>query len=111
MIKKTPQKNPAAKLKKASRKAVKTALKRESSVTPGFDYTWNGPPQAGAVWFRPRGYVDGKINPPAETRHVLDRTLGAGVIFVSGRYTRFAWRQRCTLAEWQKWAKGAREKS
>ena len=66
-------------------------------------------PQAGEVWRRPnsRGYGF-VVSKPAETRHVIDRTLGSDVIFVSGRYSRNAYRQQCTLSEWLDWAHDAK---
>lgn len=67
-------------------------------------------PEAGSRWFRPNsrgiGFV---VNHPAETRHVIDRNLGGDVFFVSGRLTRFAHRQRCTLSEWLDWAHDAKQ--
>jgi hypothetical protein len=67
-------------------------------------------PKAGTKWFRPNsrgiGFV---INKPAETRHVFDRTLGGDVLFVSGRFTRHAHKERCTLSEWLDWAHDAKE--
>ncbi len=47
---------------------------------------------------------DGKT----ETRHVYDTTLGVDVIFVSGRWSRFAHKQRATAVEWFEWVKDAR---
>lgn len=68
-------------------------------------------PAAGTRWYRPnsngRGFV---TNHPAETRHVVDRTLGGDVIFVSGKLTRFACRQECTLEEWMSWQHDAKQK-
>lgn len=62
-------------------------------------------PKAGTTWHRAHsrgmGFV---INHPAETRHVMDRTYGGDVIFVSGRYTRNASLEKCTLADWIDWA-------
>lgn len=57
--------------------------------------TWNDPPQAGEVWYH-RG-------PPAETRTVVDRTLGGDVCYVSGRFSRHASQRQCTEAEWLAW--------
>jgi hypothetical protein len=65
---------------------------------------WDRPPKAGSKWYRRAtngvGFV---VNYPAETRHVVDRTLGGHVIFVSGRLTRFAYREQVTLEEWNEW--------
>lgn len=64
----------------------------------------NAGPKIGSKWHRPgtRGYGF-VIEHPAETRHVVERTLGGDVYFVSGRLTRFAHRERCTLVEWRAW--------
>ncbi len=67
-------------------------------------------PKAGTRWFRPNsrgmGFV---VSKPAETRHVYDRTLGGDVIYVSGRFTRHAYKQQCTLSEWNDWAHDAKQ--
>lgn len=67
-------------------------------------------PRAGSKWHRPNargmGFVTVK---PEETRHVIDRTLGGDVIFVSGRWSRHAYKQRCTLGEWLDWQHDAKE--
>lgn len=69
-------------------------------------------PKAGTVWYRPNtrgtGFV---IGHPAETRHVIDRTLGGSVIFVSGRWSRYAHKQQCTLLEWLDWQYNAKERT
>lgn len=71
---------------------------------------WDGDPKIGSVWHRSnsrgRGFV---INHPAETRHVIDRTLGGDVYFVSGRLYRTAFTERCTLEEWDNWAYEAKQ--
>lgn len=71
----------------------------------------NHGPKAGTVWHRPNsrgiGFV---INHPAETRHVTDHTLGGDVIFVSGRWSRNAYKQQCTLSEWLSWQHDAKER-
>lgn len=66
-------------------------------------------PSPGTKWHRPnsRGYGF-VVNKAAETRHVFDRTLGGDVWFISGRLTRFAHRQRCSLSEWLDWAHDAK---
>lgn len=69
------------------------------------------PPKPGSKWHRPnsrgRGFV---ISTPAETRHVVDRTLGGGVVYVSGRLSRRSYNQiTCTLAQWHDWAANAKE--
>lgn len=71
---------------------------------------WDGDPKGGSRWFRPnsRGYGF-VVNHPAETRHVIDRTLGGDVIFVSGRFTPNAYRQQCTYSEWLDWVHDAKE--
>ena len=61
-------------------------------------------PRAGDVWRRERFYTF--VSHPQETRHVIDRTLGGDVIFVSGRWSRNAYREQCSLAEWNKWCAG-----
>jgi hypothetical protein len=38
-----------------------------------------------------------------ETRHVVDRTFGGHVIYVSGRYTRHAHPVTATPAQWNAW--------
>lgn len=69
-------------------------------------------PKTGSKWRRPnargRGFV---VVKPEETRHVIDRTLGGGVIFISGRATRFANKQGCTLNQWLEWQADAKEVS
>lgn len=66
-------------------------------------------PKAGSRWHRPNGRGIGfVVSKPAETRHVIDRTLGSDVIFVSGRMTRYAHREQCTLSEWLDWAHDAK---
>lgn len=65
--------------------------------------TWKGDPKAGSVWRRTRFYTF--VEHPQETRHVLDRTLGGDVIYVSGRYSRNAYRDRCSFDEWTRWVK------
>lgn len=63
---------------------------------------WNGEPKVRSVWRRARFYTF--VSHPQETRHVLDRTFGGDVIFVTGRYSRHARREQCTLDEWKFWA-------
>lgn len=48
----------------------------------------------------------GKTVVRQETRHVLDRTLGTDVIFVSGSYKGF--RQQVELRLWKLWANDAK---
>jgi hypothetical protein len=71
---------------------------------------WDNDPKAGTKWHRPNsngyGFV---VNHPAETRHVIDRTLGGDVIYVSGRLTRNAIKEQCTANEWASWAADARQ--
>ena len=71
----------------------------------------NGP-LAGSVWRRSnsrgRGFV---VTKSAETRHVVDRTMGGNVIFVTGRFTRFAHRENVSLSEWLDWVQDAKEES
>lgn len=59
---------------------------------------WTGAPHFGDVY---------RIRNPTETRHVLDRTLGDDVIFVRGRYSRYAHREQVTQEQWDAWAKNA----
>lgn len=70
----------------------------------------NQGPKAGTRWFRAasngRGFV---TKHSAETRHVLDRTLGGDVIYVSGRRSRFEYRSRCTILAWLDWEEDARK--
>lgn len=67
-------------------------------------------PQHGEVWRRPNGNGYGfVISKPQETRHVLDRTLGSDVIYVSGRYSRHAYRHQCTLDQWLDWQHDAKK--
>lgn len=72
--------------------------------------SWKDGPKSGTKWHRPNsrgiGFV---INKPAETRHVIDRTLGGSVIFVSGRYSRNTYREQCSLSEWLDWAHDAKQ--
>jgi len=63
---------------------------------------WKAEPKAGTVWHRRAYYTFFRHG--AETRHVIDRTLGCDVIYVSGRWSRFAHKSQCTLAEWKEWA-------
>jgi hypothetical protein len=56
-------------------------------------------PKVGSVWRRSK---------PTETRHVLALTFRPDVIYVSGRYTRFAQRKTCKLADWLKWQETAK---
>lgn len=67
-------------------------------------------PKAGSRWHRlnscGRGFV---VSHSAETRHVVDRTLGGDVIYISGRKTRHAHCAQCTLAEWLSWVHDAKE--
>jgi hypothetical protein len=59
-------------------------------------------PEAGTKW---------RSKNPVETRHVIDRTLGGHVCYLSGRWS--YWRAtrgnhlRCTLDEWLAWQAGA----
>lgn len=66
-------------------------------------------PRRGEVWKRPnsrgKGFV---VSKPAETRHVVDRNLGGDVIYVSGRWSRHAYKQQCTLSEWLEWQHDAK---
>lgn len=63
-------------------------------------------PKPGEVWRRARFYQM-SVGHPQETRHVIDRTLGGGVVYVSGRFTRRSWHHvTCTLAEWREWVAG-----
>lgn len=72
----------------------------------------NPSPRAGTVWFRPNGRGRGfVVSLPAETRHVLDRTLGGDVIYVTGRYSRHAQRCQCTQQSWDGWVADARLRS
>jgi hypothetical protein len=65
---------------------------------------WDGHPKPGSKWKRPAIYSPGRRE-PAETRHVIDRTLGGDVLFVPGRWSqRHNTKQTCTLAEWDQWA-------
>lgn len=64
--------------------------------------TWNDRPHAGERW---RRRVKGKV----ETRTVRDRTLGGDVIYVRGKFTRFAQQHQCTEAEWFRWQKDAKQ--
>lgn len=67
-------------------------------------------PKAGTKWLRPNGRGYGfVVSLPAETRHVIDRTCGGDVIYVSGRLTRFAHKERCTLSEWLDWVHDAKQ--
>jgi len=59
-------------------------------------------PQHGEVWRRAKFYQMSCLH-SQETRHVIDRTLGGDVIYVSGRYYRNAYKEQCTLREWNKW--------
>lgn len=61
--------------------------------------TWIEAPFEGEVW-RHRG-------PPQETRHVIDRTLGADVIFYRGNW-KLRHRGQCSWAEWQVWVATAK---
>lgn len=68
-------------------------------------------PKAGTKWSRRAsggfGFV---INHPAETRHVIDRTVGGGVVFVRGRMSRRKeYQETCTLNEWLSWEDSAKE--
>lgn len=72
-------------------------------------------PKAGQKWRYPgtRG-VGFVVEKPAETRHVIDRTLGGDVIYVSGRLTPRArlnsyMQSRCSLKVWLYWAYDAKE--
>lgn len=61
---------------------------------------WQDAPRPGERWRT--------VRKPVETRTVVDRTLGGHVVYVAGRFSRFAHRTACTEAEWQAWQKGAR---
>ncbi len=65
----------------------------------------NRMPAPGEVWrYKPRhghGFV---VQHPTETRHVVDSTLGGSVVYVSGRYSRHANLETCTLADWAEWS-------
>lgn len=63
---------------------------------------WNNEPRAPSTWRRARFYTF--VEHPQETRHVIDRTFGGDVIYVSGRFSRFAHRDQCTFAQWRSWA-------
>lgn len=65
-------------------------------------------PKAGERWFRPASNNGFVVKKSAETRHVVDRTYGGDVIYISGRRTRFAYKSQCTLALWLDWALDAR---
>lgn len=52
-------------------------------------------PKIGTIWRRRGDCV--------ETRHVVERTLGGDVYYVSGRYYRGAYVDRCTFEEWNNW--------
>lgn len=54
-----------------------------------------------------------KYRSKSETRHVVDRTFGGHVIYVSGRYTRHAHPVTVTAAQWNAWivSSGARRAS
>lgn len=64
---------------------------------------WDGPPFAGEVWQTKR-----VLGRKVRTRHVMDRTLGADVVYVEGRWSRFARQSQCTLGEWTDWIKNAK---
>lgn len=66
-------------------------------------------PKSGTRWFRPASKTGFVLARSAETRHVIDRTLGGAVIFISGRWSRHAYKQQCSLSEWFDWAYDARE--
>lgn len=70
----------------------------------------NRGPKAKETWRRPQMKTGFVIPYPAETRHVIDRTLGGDVIYISGRWTaRECFRKQCTLADWLDWAADARK--
>lgn len=64
--------------------------------------TWNDPPQAGERW---RGPSD---RGGRETRTVVDRTLGADVIYITGRRDHYQPRHTCSEAEWRAWQQRAK---
>lgn len=61
-------------------------------------------PFPGSKWFRPNRVASRGSAWRAETRWVIDRTLGGDVVFTRGR-ARYV--DQCTLSEWQEWAKHA----
>jgi len=69
---------------------------------------WNDRPKSGERW---RKRVGGKT----ETRTVIDRTLGAQIVYVRGRVPKpnrafdYPSEKRCTKAEWFAWQAGAKE--
>lgn len=70
---------------------------------------WSEGPKAGQKFFRPnsRGYGF-VVNHCAETRHVVERTFGGSVIYVSGRKTRYSQHQQDTPEQWNAWVVNAR---
>lgn len=65
---------------------------------------WDIPPFAGERW-----RLDASLGRSQETRTVVDRFLGGDVLYVSGRFTRHARHFRCTLEQWDHWARFARK--
>ena len=56
---------------------------------------WDGPPYAGQTFRRRHA---GK----QETRHVIDRTFGADVVYVYGSFRR-GYQETCSYDDWQTW--------
>jgi hypothetical protein len=63
---------------------------------------WKKGPRPGSTWRGKSEAVDGRKL--TETRHVIDRTLGGSVVYVSGRLTRFAMHSTVALVDWNEWA-------
>ena len=60
---------------------------------------WQDEPFAGDVW---------RSRNPQETRHVIDRTYGGAVFYVSGRRYYWSPQTRCTEDEWNEWVSHAK---
>lgn len=55
---------------------------------------WASGPKAGDIY---------RSKQPQETRHVVDRTLGGGVVFVAGRISRHCLATTHTAPQWNEW--------
>lgn len=66
--------------------------------------SWKGHPFAGEQWYRRNGRY-------SETRTVIDRTFGNGVVYVRGKVTRNSAQNPATVTEkeWFEWQKDALE--
>lgn len=60
---------------------------------------WQKGPRAGQRYFRPNSF--GKHS--AETRHVVDRTFGGDVVYISGRRTPYAQKITENSEKWNCW--------